>query len=248
MNRGVCRVKIVRNELFDDFDHHAPNGEAAEICVSVICRESFVREAICDALLGSGLKTVHGAATLEVLGERRHGCNAVLYIEPSEDDALAQNDIELMEYMCDRNWLVMARDRHSKFFSRLTGLGANASLIPFDVSRDDLAHLARLAANRRRVFVDQFCETVRSTDVGFINSAGLSGAQIHLLRLLSEGLSNKEIANRENIAENTVKMRVRALLAKLQVSNRTRAAVMAARAGFRLDMFPESGMAHSRHS
>ncbi len=235
-------MKIVRNELFDDLDERTPAGRPDEICVSVVCRERFMREAVQDGLLEAGVEAVHNATTLESLGARRNGCNAILYIEPSEGDTHADRDIELMEYMCDRNWLVMARDRHSTFFSRLMDLGANVSLIPFDVSRGDLAHLARLAANRRRVFVDQFCETIRSTDVGHIKSAGLTGAQMYLLRLLSEGLSNKEIANREHIAENTVKMRVRALLAKLQVSNRTRAAVMAARAGFRLDTFSDPGM------
>ncbi len=232
-------MKLVSNELFDDIDQQAWAGKSVGICVAVVCRESFMREAIREALLDSGLELVHGVATLEALGERRHGCNAVLYVEPSEDDAQADNDIEFMRYMQDQNWIVMARDRDSRFFWRLAELGANVSVIPFDVSRGDLAHLARLAANQRRVFVDQFCETSRSADAGFIKSADLTSGQMHLLRLLSEGFSNKEIALREKSAENTVKMRVRALLAKLQVSNRTRAAVIAARAGFRLDMSSE---------
>jgi DNA-binding NarL/FixJ family response regulator len=67
----------------------------------------------------------------------------------------------------------------------------------------------------------------------------LTEDQVRLMQFLSEGYSNKEIALLEQTAENTVKMRVRALLAKLDVSNRTQAAVIAARAGMRF-IRPES--------
>jgi DNA-binding CsgD family transcriptional regulator len=72
-----------------------------------------------------------------------------------------------------------------------------------------------------------------------IRSAGLTLDQVRLMQLLSEGYSNKAIALLEQAAENTIKMRVRVLLAKLDVTNRTQAAVMAARAGMRLDQ-PET--------
>jgi DNA-binding CsgD family transcriptional regulator len=43
---------------------------------------------------------------------------------------------------------------------------------------------------------------------------------------LAEGVSNKEIANRLGICEGTVKVHVKGLLAKLGVSNRTKAAMV----------------------
>jgi DNA-binding NarL/FixJ family response regulator len=48
-----------------------------------------------------------------------------------------------------------------------------------------------------------------------------------ILKLLAEGMSNKEIAAKLGLSETTVKHRVSDILSKLGVSNRTRAAVWA---------------------
>lgn len=59
--------------------------------------------------------------------------------------------------------------------------------------------------------------------------AGLTPQQARILQLIAEGLSNREIADRLFLAEKTVKNHVSALLAKLGVSHRTQAALLAAR-------------------
>jgi two-component system nitrate/nitrite response regulator NarL len=51
-----------------------------------------------------------------------------------------------------------------------------------------------------------------------------------ILDLLSEGLANKEIANRLGISDSTVKVHVKAVLRKLQLRNRTQAATYLMRA------------------
>ena len=53
----------------------------------------------------------------------------------------------------------------------------------------------------------------------------LTERQTEVLRHLSQGLSNKEIALRLNISEQTVKSHVHNLLNKLRVSSRTQAAL-----------------------
>jgi DNA-binding NarL/FixJ family response regulator len=55
----------------------------------------------------------------------------------------------------------------------------------------------------------------------------LSGRDSELLVLLSQGYSNREIAKRLYLSENTVKTHLRRLYAKLGVSNRTQAAMVA---------------------
>lgn len=55
----------------------------------------------------------------------------------------------------------------------------------------------------------------------------LTPRQREVLRLLGAGLSNKEIARRLGLSENTVKIHVTAILRSLQVSNRTAAVVLA---------------------
>jgi DNA-binding NarL/FixJ family response regulator len=52
-----------------------------------------------------------------------------------------------------------------------------------------------------------------------------------VLRLLARGLSNAEIANRLFLSKGTVRNYVSAILAKLGVSDRTQAAVLALRHG-----------------
>jgi DNA-binding NarL/FixJ family response regulator len=63
----------------------------------------------------------------------------------------------------------------------------------------------------------------------------LSARQAEVLSLLLKGLPNKLIARRLNIAENTTKIHVSAVLHALGVSSRTQALVAASRLGLRLD-------------
>jgi len=55
----------------------------------------------------------------------------------------------------------------------------------------------------------------------------LTDRERQLLQLLGEGLSNREIAERLRLEVKTVKNYVSTLLAKLQLANRTQAAVLA---------------------
>lgn len=59
----------------------------------------------------------------------------------------------------------------------------------------------------------------------------LTQREVDVLRLLAGGLSNAEIAERLYLSEGTVRNYVSAIFAKLEVSDRTQAAVMAIRHG-----------------
>ena len=59
----------------------------------------------------------------------------------------------------------------------------------------------------------------------------LSDRELDVLRLLGKGLSNSEIAAQLFLSEGTVRNYVSAVLAKLQVSDRTQAAVLAVKHG-----------------
>jgi DNA-binding NarL/FixJ family response regulator len=55
----------------------------------------------------------------------------------------------------------------------------------------------------------------------------LSDVELRLLQLIASGLSNKEIANRLSFAESTVKNRLSVLFQKIDVADRTQAAIYA---------------------
>jgi DNA-binding NarL/FixJ family response regulator len=60
----------------------------------------------------------------------------------------------------------------------------------------------------------------------------LNKSQIDILALISEGLSNREIADRVHLSENTVKSHIQEIFRKLGVHNRVEAALRATREGW----------------
>jgi DNA-binding NarL/FixJ family response regulator len=61
------------------------------------------------------------------------------------------------------------------------------------------------------------------------NPAGLTSRELEVLALLTQGLRNAEIAQRLVVSEKTVGHHVSAILRKLEVPSRTRAAAKASR-------------------
>jgi two-component system, NarL family, response regulator DevR len=60
----------------------------------------------------------------------------------------------------------------------------------------------------------------------------LNSSQFEILRLVSEGFSNREIAAKINLSENTVKSHLQEIFRKLEVRNRVEAALLASREGW----------------
>jgi DNA-binding NarL/FixJ family response regulator len=68
----------------------------------------------------------------------------------------------------------------------------------------------------------------------------LTNREMEILEVIIEGLSNKEIALRLGISQQTVKNHVTNILAKLNCSDRTQAAIYALRHGW--VRLPEAGL------
>jgi two-component system response regulator DevR len=62
--------------------------------------------------------------------------------------------------------------------------------------------------------------------------AGLNASQVAILRLISRGHSNREIAADVHLSENTVKTHVQEIFRKLGVRNRVEAAILAGKSGW----------------
>jgi len=78
---------------------------------------------------------------------------------------------------------------------------------------DEFARVSRLRAAAKEVFAD------------------LTRREMEVLELLGRGLRNREVAERLYLSEKTVKNHVSSILMKLQVNDRTAAALLAARHG-----------------
>lgn len=76
-------------------------------------------------------------------------------------------------------------------------------------------------------------DTVRSVTAGVDNSGNvLTLREREVLLLVAQGKSNKEIAEQLNIAERTVRSHLENILQKLDVKNRTEAAIKAVQEGW----------------
>jgi two-component system NarL family response regulator len=85
----------------------------------------------------------------------------------------------------------------------------------------------------RAVYSGQYCipPAVAARLAQRLPYSELSSREMEVLKLIVEGLSNKEIGSALTISESTVKNHVNSILAKLRVSDRTHAATMALRRG-----------------
>ena len=104
--------------------------------------------------------------------------------------------------------------------------GARAYLLK-EIPRDEFLN------DVRAVHSGQYCipPAVAARLAQRIPGPELSRRELEVLKLIVEGMSNKEIAAALNITESTVKNHVNSVLTKLRVNDRTQAATSALRRG-----------------
>jgi DNA-binding NarL/FixJ family response regulator len=113
--------------------------------------------------------------------------------------------------------------------------GASGYLLK-DSSIDEVAQAIRVVADGQSLIspsmaiklLDEFKQMSRS-DRQQVPSPRLTDRELEVLKLVAQGLNNREIAKRLFISENTVKNHVRNILEKLQLHSRMEAVVYAVR-------------------
>ena len=201
--------------------------------VLVLCRETLLREAITDSLAGHDGVTVAGSMYLSAnLGDELNiDPDVVVYVDTSSDQRNLERDVANAHLLKTARWIVLSDQSGGTLVSRLRELRAGISFAPLSITRHALSHLVALSACGHEVRLDDCREHAPSDERIQIMGAGLAPSQWKLLHHLALGLSNKEIARKESATVNAVKVRVRTLLNRLNVTNRTQAAVLIARAG-----------------
>jgi DNA-binding NarL/FixJ family response regulator len=111
--------------------------------------------------------------------------------------------------------------------SRALNLGASSYLLK-TARRDDIIRALYDVARGRRYLASDIAQDVathRGTEL-------LSAREVSVLRLIAAGKKNRIIGAELNISEQTVKTRIKNILAKLQADDRTHAVSIAVNRGF----------------
>jgi DNA-binding NarL/FixJ family response regulator len=106
-------------------------------------------------------------------------------------------------------------------------LGATSYLLK-SASRQEIVDAIREAAAGRQVVAPEISDELEAHR----GTAMLTVRELSVLRLVKEGMSNRQIADSLFITEDTVKSHMKSILAKLGAMDRTHAVTIAARRGF----------------
>jgi len=192
---------------------------------------------------------------IQVVGEAGSGAEAVVRA------AEVAPDVALMDLIMDGMDGVECTRRVKEVSPRtqviiLTSYHDDAHILPAlragalsyllkDVGPEELAQAVRKAAHGDVTLHPRIATQViqalqrseerlneRSASPPSATSSPLSTREIEVLRLIADGLANAEIAERLFVSEKTVKSHVSNILGKLQLVDRTQAAIYAFRQGF----------------
>ena len=122
--------------------------------------------------------------------------------------------------------IVMTTYEGDEDIHRALTAGAQAYLLK-DTVRKDLLHTIREVLGGRRCISPKMAAQMAE----HTPHVALSPRELEVLKLIAEGLRNKEIGSRLNIAEDTVKIHIKNIFTKLNVIDRTQAVVTAMQRG-----------------
>ena len=112
-------------------------------------------------------------------------------------------------------------------FNRLVQ-AASGAMVRADASAEQIVRAIEAAAIGLLTFDSSLIAESETSDE---LSEELTSRETEVLRLLAEGFGNREIANRLEISEHTIKFHIRSILGKLGASTRTEAVTRGFRAG-----------------
>ena len=189
------------------------------------------------AVIRIGLETViSGEPDMEVVAEAENGIEAVLAYRKHTPDIVImdlrmpqQGGIEtiriLREEYKDARILVFSNFASGEeIYAALKG-GASGFVVK-DMPVNEL-----LKAVRTIYHGEHYIPPEISARIGFRVASNLTTREMEVLSLVSKGMSNKEIGASLHLVEGTVKVHLTNILAKLGVSDRTQAVLIAVKRG-----------------
>ncbi len=200
------------------------------------------------ALFRQGLKSLlETEDDLRVIGEAQTGREAVRYAADTKPDVILM-DIQMpeldgvkatqsiLEINPNANVIILTMYRQDSYVFEAVKAGARGYLLKDVDSTALIAAIHQiyeggtlLDPEMAKNVLEDF--RVKKESLPDENRGDLTEREAAILRLLAQGSSNQEIALKLNISEKTVRNRLSEIFAKLQLNNRTQAALYAIREG-----------------
>ena len=195
------------------------------------------------AVLRHGLRLIlDSEEDLTVVGEATNGQEAItqaLVLQPHVvlmDMGMPElNGIEATRAIKAQNAnihvLVLTISNNDKDLIEAVKAGARGYLLKSSESTEVINAIRRVAAGETVLSPDIVTRVLDELTDPVPVPQPLTKRETGILKLIAQGMSNKEIAADLHISENTVKTHVRHILEKLALNNRAEAAAYAVRAG-----------------
>jgi NarL family two-component system response regulator YdfI len=205
----------------------------------LIAAQSAIRQAGFEKMLAetSEFRTAGIYADLVALEERaRQLAPDLVVLDWDAQSEAAELATALGQLAANITTVVLVDDPAPDITAELLAMGVKA-VIQRDSSFDELTSALRSAAEGLTVLETGVARALaeRLPHSGgmarLMPAEELTDRELEVLRLLAEGIGNKEIAVRLRISEHTVKFHISSILGKLSASNRTEAVAHGIRQG-----------------
>ena len=209
---------------------------SAPVKVMIVDDHAIVREGLTMLLSEE--------ADIEVVGEARNGVEALTRIDQLQPNVVLMDLVmpemdgiaattQIRQKYPDCQVLVLTSFAEDQRVPDAIQAGAIGYLLK-DVLKADLLRAIHAAARGEPTLHSEaqrqlMQQVITPTSPNLLET--LTGREMDVLRLIAQGHSNKEIANVLHLTEGTVKGYVSTILGKLQVADRTQAALYAVKHG-----------------
>jgi two-component system nitrate/nitrite response regulator NarL len=223
------------------------DGEMTEISVLLIDSSRLFREGIRRIFVGSPFRVVQESSSIEeALPLLATAPPALILIDVHDaGNAFKERLADIRAAAPAARIVVLTETVRVNRLADALSAGVDGYLVQ-DMSADALQQSLHLVLLGEKVFPTDLAHLLTNGRFLPRNAAGpidhyngLSEREMQILGCLLNGASNKRIANQLDISEGTVKVHLKAVLKKINVQNRTQAAIWALNHGIAGDICDE---------
>lgn len=195
-------------------------------------------------LIREGLKQLlELEGDIEVVSEAGNGVECLEKLKRNEPDVLLldinmpkQNGIEVLQKIRDRNMqtkvLILTVHNEIEYLVKAVDIGVNGYILKDSTSEELRKAIYSVMDNEIYIqasLIPLLNSKLIARDIDKEKMDDLTRREMEVLINIASGMSNKEIANNLKISERTVKNHISNIFKKIDVSDRTQAAVFAIR-------------------